>query len=79
MEKLILNLGLMRIQQVSILKTCKLLKGCDSIVNLSLIVNPIYNDTIIAEICTNETYTLNGFNESNAGILYSKLTNYKGL
>ena len=53
-------------------------KGCDSIINLSLIVNPIYNDTIIAEICTNETYTLNGFNESNAGFYTRNLQTIKG-
>ncbi|MDD2576955.1 MAG: leucine-rich repeat protein, partial [Bacteroidales bacterium] len=34
-------------------------KGCDSIINLYLIVNPIYNYTIQAEICSNEIYTLN--------------------
>ena len=54
------------------------IKGCDSIVNLSLFVNPIYNDTVIAEICTNETYTLNGFNESNAGFYTQNLQTIKG-
>ena len=42
--------------------------GADSVVVLNLSVNPIYNDTITAEICQGETYNLNNFNESEAGI-----------
>ena len=42
--------------------------GADSIVVLNLTVNPIYNDTITAEICQGETYTLYNFNESQAGV-----------
>ncbi|MDW3190732.1 MAG: FG-GAP-like repeat-containing protein [Cytophagales bacterium] len=30
--------------------------GCDSTVNLSLVVNPIYNESFSAEICDGETY-----------------------
>jgi len=52
--------------------------GCDSIVNLNLMVNPIYNDTIIAEICSNETYTLNGFNENTTGFYTQNLQTTKG-
>mgnify|MGYP000950522082 FL=1 len=44
------------------------INGCDSIVNLNLIVNPLYNDTITAEICQGETYTHNGFNVSTEGL-----------
>ncbi len=53
-------------------------KGCDSIVNLSLIVNPIYNDTIHTKICSNETYTLNGFNVNTAGFYTQNLQTTKG-
>ncbi|MDX9798868.1 MAG: T9SS type A sorting domain-containing protein, partial [Bacteroidales bacterium] len=53
-------------------------KGCDSIVNLSLIVNPIYNDTIFAKICSNETYVLNGFNENTTGFYTQNLQTIKG-
>ncbi|MDD4704011.1 MAG: T9SS type A sorting domain-containing protein, partial [Bacteroidales bacterium] len=54
------------------------IKGCDSIVNLNLIINPIYNDTILAEICSNETYTLNGFNVNTAGFYTQSLQTIKG-
>ena len=53
-------------------------KGCDSIINLSLTVNPVYNDTIIAEICSNEYYTLNGFNVNTAGLHTLNLQTTKG-
>lgn len=52
--------------------------GCDSIVNLSLKVNPSYYDTIYAEICSGEIYTLKGFNESNQGIYSLYLTTNNG-
>ena len=41
--------------------------GCDSIVTLTLTVNPTYNITIDASINEGETYEENGFNESEAG------------
>ena len=48
-------------------KTFQSMEGCDSIVSLSLTVNPSYNYTITATINAGETYTENGFNESEAG------------
>lgn len=48
-------------------KTFQSIEGCDSIVSLSLTVNPAYNYTITATINAGETYTENGFNESEAG------------
>ncbi|MEE0992054.1 MAG: leucine-rich repeat domain-containing protein [Bacteroidales bacterium] len=48
-------------------KTFQSIEGCDSIVTLSLTVNPSYNYTITATINAGETYTENGFNESEAG------------
>ncbi len=53
-------------------------KGCDSIVNLNLIVNPTYKDTINATICQGQTYTLNGFNASTTGIHTQNLQTTKG-
>ena len=41
--------------------------GCDSIVTLTLSVNPIENTTLSAAICEGTTYTENGFNASEAG------------
>ena len=54
------------------------LEGCDSIVNLSLLVNPIYNDTIISEICQGQTYSQFGFNENTAGFYTLNLQTIKG-
>ncbi|MFA6367618.1 MAG: T9SS type A sorting domain-containing protein, partial [Bacteroidales bacterium] len=39
-------------------------EGCDSIINLHLTVNPIFSDTIYAQICQGEVYSENGFNFS---------------
>ncbi|MDX9798265.1 MAG: gliding motility-associated C-terminal domain-containing protein, partial [Bacteroidales bacterium] len=50
-------------------------KGCDSIVNLNLTVNPINNDTIYAVICEGETYSDFGFNENTTGIYVDSLMN----
>ena len=41
--------------------------GCDSVVTLTLTVNPAYNITIDASINDGETYEENGFSESEAG------------
>lgn len=54
------------------------IKGCDSIVNLSLIVNPTYHDTIYANICEGETYNLNGFNQNRTGFYTQELQTYLG-
>ena len=43
------------------------INGCDSIVTLTLTVNPTYNITIDASINEGETYEENGFSESEAG------------
>ena len=43
------------------------INGCDSIVTLTLTVNPTYNITIDASINDGETYEENGFSESEAG------------
>ncbi|MBP1645296.1 MAG: leucine-rich repeat protein [Bacteroidetes bacterium] len=59
-------------------KSLQTIKGCDSIVNLSLTLNLNYNDTIIAEICSNETYNANGFNENTAGFYTQNLQTTKG-
>lgn len=48
-------------------------KGCDSIVNLHLTVNPTFIDTIFAQICQGEVYTENGFNADNADIYSQNL------
>ena len=47
--------------------TLQTVNGCDSIVILTLTVNPTYNITIDASINDGETYEENGFSESEAG------------
>ncbi|MFA7082805.1 MAG: leucine-rich repeat protein, partial [Bacteroidales bacterium] len=54
------------------------INGCDSIVNLSLITNPIHNDTIRATICQGETYSLNGFSETSPGLYTQNLQDING-
>lgn len=41
--------------------------GCDSTVTILLTVNPVYEDTIRAEICQGESYRLAGFDWSEEG------------
>ncbi|MFA7081407.1 MAG: gliding motility-associated C-terminal domain-containing protein [Bacteroidales bacterium] len=52
--------------------------GCDSVVNLDLLVHPIYNDTIYASICNGEIYSLNEFNENVTGIYTKNLLTTEG-
>ena len=47
--------------------TLQTINGCDSVIILTLTVNPVYHDTINAAICESGVYTENGFNESEAG------------
>lgn len=53
-------------------------KGCDSLFSVNLIVNPVYDTLIIDSICKGATYTLNGFNVSEAGFYTQHLTSIKG-
>ncbi|HBN05649.1 MAG TPA: hypothetical protein DD434_07645, partial [Bacteroidales bacterium] len=59
-------------------QTLQTYKGCDSIVNLTLTVNQPTTTNLTAEICQGETYTLNGFNVSSAGLHTINLHSYKG-
>ncbi|MEE0937505.1 MAG: leucine-rich repeat domain-containing protein [Bacteroidales bacterium] len=52
--------------------------GCDSIVTLTLNVNPIFNTELIANICEGQTYTENNFNVSEAGVYTQNLTSVNG-
>ncbi|MPL69974.1 hypothetical protein SDC9_15725 [bioreactor metagenome] len=54
------------------------LKGCDSIVNLNLIVHPTYNDTIFAYVCEGEVYSSYGFNERVTGFYTQNLQTIMG-
>ena len=52
--------------------------GCDSIVTLTLSVNPVANTTLSAAICEGATYTENGFNASEAGTYTQNLQTIDG-
>ena len=52
--------------------------GCDSLFSINLIVNPIYNDTITAEICQGQTYTEYNFNVNTQGVHTQRLQSVKG-
>ncbi len=52
--------------------------GCDSIVTLTLNVNPIYNTELTATICEGQTYTENGFNVNEAGVYTQNLQTING-
>ena len=58
--------------------TLQTINGCDSIVRLQLVVYPVYDTTIVATICSGETYTANGFNESVAGTYTDTLQTING-
>ena len=59
-------------------QTLQTVNGCDSIVTLTLSVNPIENTTLSASICEGTTYTENGFNVSEAGSYTQTLQTING-
>ena len=54
------------------------INGCDSIVTLTLTVNPVANTNLTAAICEGSSYTENGFNESETGIYTQNLQTVNG-
>ena len=52
--------------------------GCDSIVTLTLNVNPTFNTELTATICEGSVYTDNNFNVSEAGVYTQNLTSVNG-
>ena len=52
--------------------------GCDSIVTLTLTVNPVESTNLTAAICEGTTYTENGFNVSEAGTYTQNLQTING-
>jgi hypothetical protein len=48
-------------------QTLQTINGCDSIVTLTLNVNPVFNTPLTATICEGSVYNENGFNVSEAG------------
>ena len=59
-------------------QTLQTVNGCDSIVTLTLNVNPIYNTELTATICEGQVYTENNFNISEAGVYTQTLTSVNG-
>ncbi|MDD5962078.1 MAG: leucine-rich repeat domain-containing protein, partial [Bacteroidales bacterium] len=54
------------------------INGCDSIVTLTLTVNPVATTTLQAAICEGTTYTENGFNVSQIGVYTQNLQTING-
>ena len=59
-------------------QTLQTINGCDSIVTLTLTVNPVESTTLSAAICEGTTYTENGFNASEAGTYTQNLQTING-
>ena len=55
-------------------KTVQTTGGCDSLINLHLIIDPILTDTIFAAICEGATYPFNGTDYTMAGTYDASLT-----
>ena len=54
------------------------INGCDSVVTLTLTVNPVATTNLNAAICQGETYTENGFNVSQTGVYTQNLQTING-
>ena len=54
------------------------INGCDSVVTLTLTVNPVESTTLSAAICEGTSYTDNGFNVSEAGTYTQNLQTVNG-
>ena len=59
-------------------QTLQTVNGCDSVVTLTLTVNPVENTNLTAAICEGTTYTENGFNVSEAGTYTQNLQTIDG-
>ena len=59
-------------------QTLQTVNGCDSIVTLTLTVNPVANTNLTAAICEGSSYTENGFNVSEAGTYTQNLQTVNG-
>ncbi len=53
------------------------INGCDSVVNLQLRVNPVYDTTLYAQICQGESYTFHSRTLTEAGIYTDTLSSVK--
>jgi len=58
--------------------TLSTIKGCDSVLRTTLIVNPTYLTNLSAEICQGESIYLGGTNQTTAGIYFDTLATIKG-
>ena len=59
-------------------QTLQTINGCDSVVTLTLTVNPVASTTLSAAICEGSTYSENGFNVSEAGTYTQNLQSVNG-
>ena len=59
-------------------RTLQTVNGCDSIVTLTLTVNPVASTNLTAAICEGSSYTENGFNANEAGTYTQNLQTING-
>ncbi len=52
--------------------------GCDSVVTLTLIINPVTNSTLNVGICQGQSYLFNGINLTTSGLYRDTLVNATG-
>ncbi|MFZ4543088.1 MAG: lectin-like domain-containing protein [Saprospiraceae bacterium] len=52
--------------------------GCDSIININLVINPVKKTTISRQICQGDTFTLNGKGYSSTGTYFDTLLTTAG-
>ena len=60
------------------IQTLQTINGCDSIVTLTLTVNPLASTTLTAAICEGSVYSENGFNVNEAGTYTQTLQTING-
>ncbi len=52
--------------------------GCDSVYETTLIVNPVYSDTVVVSICAGDSLLINGAYQSTDGIYVDSLLSLSG-
>lgn len=70
--------GIARTTAGAYLDTFTNFKGCDSIVTMNLIVNPIVNNISFQTICANDNFIWNGIPRDTSGIFIDTFPNFKG-
>ena len=70
--------GIPRTTSGTYIDTLTNIRGCDSVVIVNLIVNPINNIVVTTSICENQIYSFNGMDLNRAGTYFDTLRNNNG-